>query len=527
MRLHPRLPAQLALLASLSLLAPPALALTLARPGGGQSFSGGSRSSGSSGGSRSSGSSGGSRSSGFGSGSSGSSGSSGGGGFSLGGALLFFLVIGGIALVQSVSRRGQTNWTAGQFNNRPYVPPQQWQPAPPPPPRRRSARDALRGLEPYDPTFSVIVFDDFLSALYTDVVLAVGRGALGGLEAYVSPDAARTLLGRGLGGTTTVLIGSLQIDEVTGLDDPAIGGVTVGVIVEANLARRDPQSGAEEAMYTRELWTLARAKGAKSRAPDKARVFTCPSCSAPLDGILAGRCKYCSQEVATGAFDWVVRGVEVLEVERRGPMLTGDTAEQGTQIPTVVDGEAVARLDSLRTRDPAFGWEAFTARIQHIFLTFQAAWSGRELSAMRPYLSDAIFTTQTYWVSEYLRQHLRNVTENARILHIELARVTSDAYFDAITVRIYATSLDYTLADATGAVVAGNRHAERRYSEYWTLIRSAQAKGAPRTDPHCPRCGAPLAITMAGSCTHCQAKVTSGQFDWVLSRIEQDEVYEG
>jgi hypothetical protein len=26
---------------------------------------------------------------------------------------------------------------------------------------------------------------------------------------------------------------------------------------------------------------------------------------------------------------------------------------------------------------------------------------------------------------------------------------------------------------------------------------------------------------------HCQGKVTSGEFDWVLSRIEQDEAYRG
>jgi hypothetical protein len=32
---------------------------------------------------------------------------------------------------------------------------------------------------------------------------------------------------------------------------------------------------------------------------------------------------------------------------------------------------------------------------------------------------------------------------------------------------------------------------------------------------------------MAGTCKYCQAKVTTGEFDWVLSRIEQDEVYVG
>ena len=56
---------------------------------------------------------------------------------------------------------------------------------------------------------------------------------------------------------------------------------------------------------------------------------------------------------------------------------------------------------------------------------------------------------------------------------------------------------------------------------------AAPEKGAARADPDCPTCGAPLRIEMAGNCSYCRAKVTSGEFDWVLSRIEQDEVYAG
>jgi hypothetical protein len=32
---------------------------------------------------------------------------------------------------------------------------------------------------------------------------------------------------------------------------------------------------------------------------------------------------------------------------------------------------------------------------------------------------------------------------------------------------------------------------------------------------------------MAGVCGYCDAKITTGAFDWVLSRIEQDESYVG
>jgi hypothetical protein len=32
---------------------------------------------------------------------------------------------------------------------------------------------------------------------------------------------------------------------------------------------------------------------------------------------------------------------------------------------------------------------------------------------------------------------------------------------------------------------------------------------------------------MAGHCEHCEAHITAGEFDWVLSRVEQDESYQG
>jgi hypothetical protein len=32
---------------------------------------------------------------------------------------------------------------------------------------------------------------------------------------------------------------------------------------------------------------------------------------------------------------------------------------------------------------------------------------------------------------------------------------------------------------------------------------------------------------MAGACEHCGAHVTAGEFDWVLSKIEQDDTYRG
>jgi hypothetical protein len=39
----------------------------------------------------------------------------------------------------------------------------------------------------------------------------------------------------------------------------------------------------------------------------------------------------------------------------------------------------------------------------------------------------------------------------------------------------------------------------------------------------CPSCGAPVSLNQIGECRYCKVAVTSGKFDWVVSRIEQDD----
>ena len=162
----------------------------------------------------------------------------------------------------------------------------------------------------------------------------------------------------------------------------------------------------------------------------------------------------------------------------------------------------------------------------HVFSELQVAWSSRDPLRIRPYVSDNLFQSMLYWLDLYAQARCRNVTEGARILRVDLACVTSDKHYDAVTLRLFASSIDYTLSDE-GKVLSGSRSRQRTYSEYWTLIRGSARKGQSRGDTSCPNCGAPLRIGMSGSCEFCRIKVTAGEFDWVLSRIEQDDSYRG
>jgi hypothetical protein len=258
----------------------------------------------------------------------------------------------------------------------------------------------------------------------------------------------------------------------------------------------------------------------------RAHKLDCPCCGAPLEALRGNECSYCRQSVGLGRFDWMVASITTRSREPRGPMLKGNVAEQGTDLPTIADSAAPARFAELQARDPSFAWQGFTARIAFVFAELQAAWSAREPLRIRPFVSDNLFQSLYYWIDLYSQARCRNVTEQARILRIDLARVVSDKHYDSITVRLFASSVDYTISD-DGKLQSGHRSRVRQYSEYWTWIRGSARKGGARAEASCPNCGAALRIGMAGTCEYCRVKVTAGEFDWVLSRIEQDDSYTG
>jgi predicted lipid-binding transport protein (Tim44 family) len=382
----------------------------------------------------------------------------------------------------------------------------------------RMELDRIRGI---DPGFSLVLFEDFAYMLYAAVqrARAVGTQAI---AAYLAPNLAQALVDPQLSDVQGIVIGAMRYVRFSGTQSATL---EIEIELEANYVEV-LRSGGSRRYYVVDRVVLARAASARSRPYARAHTLDCPNCGAPLEAVRGSQCSYCQQNVGSGRFDWMVSSLVSCAREPRGPLLTSDVAEEGTDLPTIVDRGAPARFEELQRRDPALTWPPFQARIAHIFGELQAAWSGRDPLRIRPHVSDNLFQSMYYWIDLYTQERCRNVNENASIMRIDLANVMTDAHFDAITVRLFATGLDYTISD-DGKLLSGNRHKNRTYSEYWTLIRGTAQRGEPRTDNKCPHCGAPLRIGMTGQCEYCRVKVTSGQFDWVLSRIEQDESYGG
>jgi hypothetical protein len=390
------------------------------------------------------------------------------------------------------------------------------------PSANRSRRADLSALRNYDPNFSEIVFTDFCYSLYARLHEARGRGQLHDFAPYVSANARQTMQEQnpaGLRSVDQIVIGSFAVASVEGLDTPKL---TVVVELEANYT--ETSASGEQRSYVREQWTLERLRDIVSPAPENARAEHCPKCAAPLQTRTDGKCLHCGTLVDDGTFHWYIRSISVVKKEQRAPVLSGGDSgpERGLDRATVIQPWFGRKSQQFVQEHPGFTWEAFEQRVREVASELQSAWSARDWERARRNEMDALFQMHRYWIDEYKRQGLRNIVDDYTIDKVETAKVVSDAFYDAITVRLYASGKDYTIDDA-GTVRGGSRTDRKSWSEYWTFIRGrvAGASDARR----CPNCGAARGEGQAVLCDYCGGKITTGEFPWILSRIEQDEAY--
>lgn len=387
-------------------------------------------------------------------------------------------------------------------------------------------------LRRFDPNFSEIVFTDFAYALYAKAHDARGRGAtaLDQFSPYLSEAARKSLLHcnpPGLKEVKGIIIGAMMVQDVRGLETPT---VRISLTFEANYTEVvTDQKGAlaEMTYYVHERWDLERKRDVLSPPPAVATALHCPRCGGPLQKDTVGACAFCGTRIDTGEFQWYVREIALRNRETRGPLLTSDVPEIGTNYASVVQPHFDHLRVTFEKNNPNFGWGPFQSRAHLIFNELQAAWSTLDWERARPHETDNLFQMHQYWIEAYKRQGLRNVLDQATVTAMQPVKIQEDAFYNSITLRIGAEGYDYTV-DESGRVITGSKTNLRRWSEYWTFIRNRSAKpAAAMTDLSCPNCGAPLKVNNAGVCQFCGGKITSGEFDWVLSRIEQDESYRG
>lgn len=405
-----------------------------------------------------------------------------------------------------------------------------WDSGPPVQLARAVSLDPLRRV---DPEFSQLLFEDFAYRLFATAQRArSSTDQLATVAPYVTESARATLLSRGQGvPVLSVVIGSIRTYRVEVPPSPvdvsgAPNRIRVGIQFEANV------STAKATQYTVEKWLFGRDATRLSKPPGASKGFPCPNCGAPWQANQTGtqKCASCGEVVDNGRFDWAVEDISLEHVDERPPTMTQEVEERGTDLETYVAHDLNQQWKALRRDDPSLTEDNLVARLHMIYSQLNTAWSKNDLRPARGVVSDGLYDYLAYWTDAMKAQGLRNELRDMQITETRVAKIVRDKYFDSVTIRLWARGIDIMVTD-DGKHVRGSKSIKRKYSEYWTLVRSrarvGRAFNTPNANPTCSNCGAPLQMTQSGECEHCGAHVTAGEFDWVLSKIEQDDSYRG
>ena len=267
-----------------------------------------------------------------------------------------------------------------------------------------------------------------------------------------------------------------------------------------------------------ELWTFQRAAGAKTVVTGGVTASKCPNCGALLKLNPDGRCSYCGADITSGRYDWVTTRIDQDWFRGASTAAAFGAAELDPR----------TGLATIKTADPHFDPQVFRGRVQQAFMALQQAWQDRDLHASRPFMSPGLYLGWSSQVQQLIDLHKKNVLDGLHVDAVDVVKVVHGHAFDDVTVRIAATCADYEVDERNGKVIFGSK-TQSQFVEYWTFQRSVATQTTDRSilDKVCPNCGAPLEINQVGECRYCNAAVTSGRFDWVLSRIEQEDEYAG
>lgn len=182
---------------------------------------------------------------------------------------------------------------------------------------------------------------------------------------------------------------------------------------------------------------------------------------------------------------------------------------------------------TLRAKDAAFDPKQLTEKATRLFLFLQQQWFQRDLSKLRPYVSDATFQRWHVQLELMRRQGVRDAIAEWQLLGVELVGHDGNARFDSVHLRLDARMRDTDVpvdASDAQATAAAMRVPHVPFTEVWTFVRKPGTPtkiGEDLYQGKCPNCGAPYKEGATLRCEHCQAIVNSGQYDWTLTEITQ------
>lgn len=206
--------------------------------------------------------------------------------------------------------------------------------------------------------------------------------------------------------------------------------------------------------------------------------------------------------------------------EQRGAARTG-----------AVPGSVEHWVGALQQQDPAFRLEPLLERARGLVQQVNEAWFLRDLSVLRPFLSDATWQRLSTQLTLMDREGRRDAIADLQVLEVSPIGFERNDWYDTLHLRVRAQIRDAEVpssaSDEAARAKAQGAPLET-FTEVWSFSRRPGAQtraGHDLSQGNCPGCGAPFRGGATNACEYCGAIANAGTFDWTLSQISQGSAW--
>lgn len=181
-------------------------------------------------------------------------------------------------------------------------------------------------------------------------------------------------------------------------------------------------------------------------------------------------------------------------------------------------------IEELKKRDPNFSASSIEELIAGVYVQMQQNWTRKDFEPMRPYFSNALFSQFSNQLEQMKRNGQTNYVDNIAVLETHVRGWYETQGNEYLVMKVRTRITDYTVVDATGAVVSGFKDKESFMEYEYVLSRTSGTKTSEMEKAieagQCPHCGAPINLVQNAKCEYCGSVIESKQHTWVIVAIK-------
>lgn len=177
--------------------------------------------------------------------------------------------------------------------------------------------------------------------------------------------------------------------------------------------------------------------------------------------------------------------------------------------------------EEFNKRNPNFSKEKFIKKVNKAFMEIQDAWTKKDLTKVRRYISDSVYQRFNVQFEMMNRLGQTDFISGLKIISTVIDKYETDGNYDIIHVAVMASIKDSSKSEKFPAL---NESSQEQFIEYWSFIRRKNKDQFDMySEERCPSCGSPLDYDMGevSKCQNCGVITNKGDYDWVLAEITQ------